>query len=282
MKTCSTCGEVKELECFQKRTEAKDGLDYKCKDCEAKRKRKKREEARIEREANKPPSVIPTERACLRCHVIKPLTSFGLHKIGKYGRRGECLDCRRAAEALKKATDEAFRLKEQERLARLYEADKEAWKQRTRQYAEDHPEARKEQYRHRRETEPQYRLRMLISSTINSGLKRRGSSKNGVSCMDYLGYTIGELAAHLEALFEPWMTWDNWGVYNPSTWIDNEPTTWKWQIDHIISHADFQYSTMEDEEFRSCWALTNLRPYSAKQNVLDGRRKQQPTKGTEQ
>jgi len=27
---------------------------------------------------------------------------------------------------------------------------------------------------------------------------------------------------------------------------------------------------MENEAFKECWALTNLRPYSAKQNIIDG------------
>jgi hypothetical protein len=27
---------------------------------------------------------------------------------------------------------------------------------------------------------------------------------------------------------------------------------------------------MTDENFQKCWALKNLRPYSAKQNVIDG------------
>jgi hypothetical protein len=27
---------------------------------------------------------------------------------------------------------------------------------------------------------------------------------------------------------------------------------------------------MEDDNFKKCWALNNLRPLSAKQNILDG------------
>jgi hypothetical protein len=30
---------------------------------------------------------------------------------------------------------------------------------------------------------------------------------------------------------------------------------------------------MVDEEFKKCWALSNLRPLSAKQNILDGNRR---------
>jgi hypothetical protein len=29
---------------------------------------------------------------------------------------------------------------------------------------------------------------------------------------------------------------------------------------------------MEDENFKKCWSLENLRPYSAKQNIIDGAR----------
>lgn len=35
----------------------------------------------------------------------------------------------------------------------------------------------------------------------------------------------------------------------------------------------FKQSSMEDEEFKECWALDNLRPLSAKQNLLKSDRK---------
>jgi hypothetical protein len=60
------------------------------------------------------------------------------------------------------------------------------------------------------------------------------------------------------------------GKYNIKIWDDNDKSTWKWQIDHIIPHSTFKYASMEDEEFKKCWALSNLRPYSAKLNVIEG------------
>jgi hypothetical protein len=66
------------------------------------------------------------------------------------------------------------------------------------------------------------------------------------------------------------MTWENHGAYQSSKWDDNDISTWKWQIDHIIPQHKLPYSSMEDENFKKCWALENLRPYSAKQNLLDG------------
>ena len=43
-----------------------------------------------------------------------------------------------------------------------------------------------------------------------------------------------------------------------------------WHIDHIIPQSLLPYSSMEDDNFKKCWALSNLRPLSAKQNLLDG------------
>jgi hypothetical protein len=87
-----------------------------------------------------------------------------------------------------------------------------------------------------------------------------------ISISDLLPYTIQELKKHLEDLFEPWMNWDNWGPYNPSTW-ETKPM---WQIDHITPVSTFNFTSVEDEDFQKCWALSNLRPYSAKQNQYDG------------
>lgn len=46
-----------------------------------------------------------------------------------------------------------------------------------------------------------------------------------------------------------------------------------WQLGDIIPQSIFPYITMDCEEFRKCWDLSNLRPLSAKQNILDGNRR---------
>jgi hypothetical protein len=122
----------------------------------------------------------------------------------------------------------------------------------------------------RRQNDPLFKFRSNISKSIYKILKSKCTSKNDTSVMDYLPYTIQDLLNHLEGLFEPWMTWENHGKYDPKTWDDNDSTTWTWQLDHITPHSDFYYTSMEDQSFKECWALDNLRPYSAKQNVLDG------------
>jgi hypothetical protein len=82
-----------------------------------------------------------------------------------------------------------------------------------------------------------------------------------------------ELKQHLEKQFEPWMNWNNWTNYNPKTWKDEDLTTWTWNIDHIIPQCDLKYTSMDEENFFKCWALENLRPYSAKLNIIEQDRK---------
>jgi hypothetical protein len=73
----------------------------------------------------------------------------------------------------------------------------------------------------------------------------------GMHIFDMLGYNADQLKKHLESKFKDGMTWDNCG---------------KWQIDHVIPDSWFKYSSIEDEEFKKCWALDNLQPLWADQN----------------
>jgi hypothetical protein len=66
------------------------------------------------------------------------------------------------------------------------------------------------------------------------------------------------------------MNWNNYGKYDSNSWDDDDSSTWTWQLDHIIPHSTFKYSSMEDEDFKKCWSLDNLRPLSSKQNLIDG------------
>ncbi len=64
-----------------------------------------------------------------------------------------------------------------------------------------------------------------------------------------------DLIAHLESLFQPSMTWENYG---------------KWHIDHKRPIASFNFTSYEDPEFKECWALNNLQPMWAKENMSKG------------
>lgn len=70
-----------------------------------------------------------------------------------------------------------------------------------------------------------------------------------------VGYTLTMLTSYLESLWEPWMTWENYGL-GPGTW----------QIDHIKPIIAFRFASYDDLEFKECWALSNLRPLSWEEN----------------
>jgi hypothetical protein len=136
-------------------------------------------------------------------------------------------------------------------------------------YRETHKDEINEKLRIRRQ-DPSIKLRVYVSNTVLRMLKESNGSKNGKSILDFLGYSIDDLKSHIESKFEYWMNWDNWGVYDTTTWNDNDPATWVWQLDHKVPQSDLPYSSMEDENFKICWALDNLRPLNARQNLLDG------------
>ena len=117
-------------------------------------------------------------------------------------------------------------------------------------------------------TDINFKLRKRISCSIARYLKENRSGK----AIENLEYSVDELKYHIENLFEPWMNWQNHGIYSKK-WNDEDPLTWTWQIDHIIAHSSFKYKNTLCNEFKKCWALSNLRPLSSKQNCFDGVRK---------
>ena len=125
----------------------------------------------------------------------------------------------------------------------------------------------------RRKEIPQLHIGHLTSVRIRNILKGQGLSKGCSSTWKHLPYTKLQLKQHIEAQFEPWMNWNNLGPYKKDTWNDNDPTTWTWNLDHIIPASLFNYQTMNDPSFQECWALSNLRPLSSKQNINEGNRR---------
>lgn len=127
--------------------------------------------------------------------------------------------------------------------------------------------------KNRMNTDMEYKLHNNISSLVRNTIHKNGGRKNKKSVLNYLPFSIEELILHLEELFEPWMNWKNWGKYNSKTWDNNDPSTWTWNIDHIIPRSDLPYNSMEHPNFKKCWALNNLRPLNAKLNILEGANK---------
>jgi hypothetical protein len=115
------------------------------------------------------------------------------------------------------------------------------------------------------------RIRKNFSKGVHRELRNNIDNKTwNNSFTKHVSYTISELKEHIEKQFEPWMNWDNWGNYRLDSWKDDDVTTWRWHIDHIVPVNSFIYTSMEDKAFVECWKLSNLRPLSGKENIIKG------------
>lgn len=103
--------------------------------------------------------------------------------------------------------------------------------------------------RRRRSTDPSYALRGRISAQLRSCLASGKASKTTEAL---LGYSFATLRHHLERQFTKGMNWENMG---------------EWHIDHIVPLASFTITGPDDPELRRAWALPNLRPLWAADNI---------------
>jgi hypothetical protein len=196
------------------------------------------------------------DKKCSKCSIIKDEIEFRLITMPNK-RRAECKQCERAC-------NKAYRIENKD-----YLSEYKSVQYQLRKGTSIDKETNKRAYE-RRKRNPVKRLRGIVSKAIRKGIKRGGGSKRKASFLNHVDYTIINLMEYLESQFEDWMIWDNYGTYNRKTWNDNDKSTWTWNIDHIIPQSILPYSNMTDENFKICWALKNLRPYSAKQNMIDG------------
>lgn len=102
--------------------------------------------------------------------------------------------------------------------------------------------------------EPKTNLCTRIRSGISDALKERGIRK-GEKTFTLLGYSPDDLMFYLESQFTDGMSWDNMG---------------EWHIDHIRPVSSFDFDSTEHPDFKKCWALNNLQPLWARDNMSKG------------
>ena len=122
----------------------------------------------------------------------------------------------------------------------------------------NNPERAKEIYnksvKKRKENDPLFRLVCRLRSSLSKNLKRFNINKKDRTS-DILGCSFEEFKNYLESKFEPWMTWENRGLYN------GEPN-YGWDIDHIIPLS----SGKSEEEILRLSNFINLQPLCSKIN----------------
>ncbi len=101
---------------------------------------------------------------------------------------------------------------------------------------------------------PLQKINARMRALLRSVLVRKGIKKTSKT-YTLLGYTGEELIQHLESQFTNGMSWDNMN---------------EWHIDHIRPVASFNYDSTDHPDFKKCWALNNLQPLWATDNIRKG------------
>lgn len=106
----------------------------------------------------------------------------------------------------------------------------------------------------RRKNDPIFRLYCSVSSRIKNGLKSINEVKSKRT-QEILGCTFIEFKQYIELLWKPWMTWDNYGLYNGEL-------NYGWDLDHKIPIS----SAKTEEEILKLNNFSNLQPLCSKIN----------------
>ena len=118
--------------------------------------------------------------------------------------------------------------------------------------------ARVNAWQNEKNKEPKRKVANSVRSTIQWAIKRKGIAqrewKKSKKTFDILGYTPIELVKHIESQFTDGMSWDNHSRHG-------------WHIDHIRPVASFNFDSMDHPEFKECWALENLQPLWATDDI---------------
>jgi len=229
-------------------------------------------------------------KKCIKCGTIKAINEFYKDKIRKDGIHCYCKTCcnkhaksYRAKDDIKKYEKNRHKVYYKENKQKLLEYRKQWQKDNkehikqyhknrieiTRKYNKDNTEKIKLNLRKFYKRNPYYRklrYRNIISKDIKCRLNHALSGgmanslrdgKNGKSWEKIIGYTLRDLMNHLEQLFKAGMSFDNYG---------------KWHIDHIIPRSLWKFKSYNCKEFKQCWALANLQPLWAFDNLSKGNR----------
>tara|TARA_R110000868_G_scaffold401964_1_gene677834 strand:+ start:251 stop:775 length:525 start_codon:yes stop_codon:yes gene_type:complete len=140
---------------------------------------------------------------------------------------------------------------ESERWKHYYSENREKMLSRSKEYQSENRDVINKRERERRREDVIYRLRKNTSRQIRKMIEGKSSS-----IINVLPYSFSELKEHIEQQFDNNMSWDNYGD--------------AWHIDHIYPQSKLPYDSLEHPNFQKCWALENLRPLDAIDNMRKG------------
>lgn len=185
-----------------------------------------------------------TMKRCPTCKEIKPL-SFEYYYRSKSTLNGYHCICKTCDASKHKQWEMNPRYKECR--AATYRRNIE-WHKQYQRKTQSH---RNELEREKKKANPSFALKNRVRVLMYHTLRH---VKNGRKWQDLVGYSIDDLRQHIEKQFKDGMNWD--------LFMDGSI-----HIDHIIPVSAFNITRPEDIDFKRCWALKNLRPMWAKDNI---------------
>lgn len=292
-KRCNNCGEVKPISEFRKRKSCKDSYRGRCRSYKAEYGReyyknnpeKERERNRRYRENNRekvreyqkkwaknnPEKVREKARKYRKNNPekvreyrknnrekIREYYKNNREKIREHQKKWNEINKERIKKRAKKYHKKYYKENHDrllKKFAKYREKNKEILVIRGKEWRKNNKDKIKKKYKNdyiKNKNSTIYKINTSISRMIRRDLKRR---KNGNHWEYLVNYTLKDLMIHLESQFKPGMTWQNIG---------------KWHIDHRIPVSLWEFSSYEDREFKQCWALCNLQPLWAKENMSKG------------
>jgi hypothetical protein len=184
-------------------------------------------------------------KCCSKCKIDKPLGDFNKDSSRADGYSYICKNC------LKEKQDNYYQNNKNKKI-KYYNNNKEKISKinKKKYYAnlEFYSEKNKKYRKHRLATDPLFKLRYVIKGTIRDAFRSTSFIKKNTT-LEILGCSIEEFKTYLESKFEPWMTWDNKGLYNGVL-------NYGWDIDHIIPTC----TAKTEDELIKLNHYTNLQP----------------------
>jgi hypothetical protein len=202
-------------------------------------------------------------KICNKCDIEKPLEAYYKHDGCRFGVSSICKDCKSLESTIHYAQNSVrilikhkeWKSKNKERIRQKrredYLANRDFVLQQCREYRQLKGLKR---WMERYDQDPIFRLRHRISNAMRKMLHGTKANRKWETLV---GYTIGELKRHIEKQFTLGMSWNNYG---------------EWHVDHIIPISWWVIRSSNDIAFQMCWALDNLQPLWAVDNLRKGNR----------
>ena len=186
-------------------------------------------------------------KQCPKCNEFKPMNDEHFHKSNSLSRgySSYCKICSKAKDQKYNANLDPDIRKQRRRASRIKNAIHNKEYQKSRSADRLIRESR------RNRTDPSFALKNRMRSRMFMAIKK---GKGGKRWQDILGYTVDDLKKHLQKKFLPGMTWElflNGDIH----------------VDHKIPVAAHNIKDHDSYDFKRCWALKNLQPMWASDNM---------------